>query len=528
MVFKDSSSIDQLMKRSDILRFFLKGRLKLSRYAEEAVDDLETFFTEANGTLLARGASPGDGARVLSWSLEDDVIHLEIGSEGPIRAHDALLRLKNGIGRELGKKHRLGVRNSYVDLYEITFSLEYPPVDELTIPYAASVRFEGMECTLRLENVDEVFLRENYIDRMISLIRDKTAGQHYKGKGEYWEEIWRSPQREIVYQNDPTEDMVEKKWIKQGPTKGKWFLRPEITKIMRIMEQIAINEVLAPLGFQEIIASHMVPFEIWIKTGHMAGSPNEFYYVSEPATRDPAAWETFSDLVKITRKVPYEELGKCLAGPRAGICYAQCPVIYWSFKSETLADDSLPVLLFERTANSGRYESGGRHGMERVDEFHRIEPVYIGTKEQMLEIRHKMLDAYKHVFNDILELEWRMARVTPFYMQQSGGFGLDDPGSEEETEKSKGTIDFEAYMPYRGGREDSEWLEFQNFSIVGDKYTRAFNIKSQTKELWSGCSGIGLERWSTAFLAQYGLSPDSWPSEFRRIYGKMPSGIRFL
>jgi len=502
--------------------------LKLNRYAEEAVNDLEAFFTEANDTLLTRGAPPGEGARVVSWSLEDDVLHVEIASEGPIRAHDALLRLKNGIGKELGKKYRMGVRKSSVDVYEIVFSVEYPPVDELRIPFAASVSFDGPECTLRLESVDEVFLRENYIDRMISLVRDKTAGQHYKGKGEYWEEMWTSPHRETLYDKDPTEEMVEKKWIKQGPTKGKWFLRPGITKIMRVMERIAIEEVLAPLGFQEVIASHIVPFDIWIKTGHMGGSPNEFYYVSEPATRDPAAWETFSDLVKITRKVPYEELGKCLSGPRAGICYAQCPVIYWSFTNETLADDSLPVLLYERTANSGRYESGGRHGMERVDEFHRIEPVYIGTKEHMLEIRQKMLDRYKKVFNDILELEWRMARVTPFYMQQSGGFGVDDQGSEEEAEKSKGTIDFEAYMPYRGSREESEWLEFQNFSIVGDKYTRAFNIKSQTRELWSGCSGIGLERWSTAFLAQKGLSPEGWPAGFRERYGKMPRGIRLL
>ncbi|HYA54238.1 MAG TPA: serine--tRNA ligase, partial [Thermoplasmata archaeon] len=80
----------------------------------------------------------------------------------------------------------------------------------------------------------------------------------------------------------------------------------------------------------------------------------------------------------------------------------------------------------------------------------------------------------------------------------------------------------------RGPRETSEWLEFQNLSIVGDKYTKAFSIKAQKGELWSGCTGIGLERWLTAFLAQKGLDPSGWPEEVRRYAGDLPTGVKFL
>jgi len=155
-----------------------------------------------------------------------------------------------------------------------------------------------------------------------------------------------------------------------------------------------------------------------------------------------------------------------------------------------------------------------------VDEFHRIEPVYIGTKDQLMKLKEDMIDRYKHVFEDILELEWRMAEVEPFYLQQSGG-GTAEEGTEE------GTVDFEAYLPYRGDREESEWLEFQNLSIFR-KYTKAFNIKSQTKELYSGCSGIGLERWTAAFLAQKGLEPSKWPKGFKERYGEPPKGLKLL
>ncbi|RLF50603.1 MAG: serine--tRNA ligase, partial [Thermoplasmata archaeon] len=203
-----------------------------------------------------------------------------------------------------------------------------------------------------------------------------------------------------------------------------------------------------------------------------------------------------------------------------GVCYAQCPNIYASLAGKTIAEDDLPLLLFDRSTPSDRYEAGGKHGIERVDEFHRIEIVYIGTKEQLAEIREKLIERYKHVFDNILDLEWRMAKVTPFYLQQAGIVG-------KEEDEIKGTIDFEAYLPYRGDRS-KEWLEIQNVSIVGDKYIKAFNIKSQRSNLWSGCSGIGLERWAVAFLAQKSLEPDNWPAGFKKYLPKLPKMPKFL
>ena len=45
---------------------------------------------------------------------------------------------------------------------------------------------------------------------------------------------------------------------------------------------------------------------------------------------------------------------------------------------------------------------------------------------------------------------------------------------------------------------------------------------------WSGCSGVGLECWASAFLAQNGLDPENWPEEFRKRVGKLPEDIQFL
>jgi len=354
---------------------------------------------------------------------------------------------------------------------------------------------------------------------MIRLLKEKIEKQYYEGKKEYWQLLWQSKKKESAWSSDPSEEMQKRGWIKLLG-KGKWFYMPPAAAIMRAMEKIALQEVVLPLGFKEVIEPMHVSFDTWLKTGHLEGMPGEIYYICEPKSRDEQQWEHFIDLVKITREVPTEELLKNLKAPKEGVVYAQCPNIYASLAGKTISEDALPLLLFEHSVPSDRYEAGGKHGIERVDEFHRIEVVYIGTKEQLLELREKLIARYKHVFNDILDLEWRMAKVTPFYMQQAGMVGI-------EEEEAKGTIDFEAWLPYRGDRS-KEWLEFQNISIVGEKYTKAFNIKGQRSTLWSGCSGIGLERWMVSFLAQKGLEPENWPQSFKKYLAKLPEMPKFL
>ncbi len=518
-----------------MMQIHLQARLVLSREPpEEAIDRIRDEIEQANRDILLRGLPKhlkgGDekrraGCQVVQWNLRENTLYLTLRSGGGVRAHEGLLRLRKHLASVLGREFKTGVRKVVIDEYTVTFDLPHEPVAPIRIPFASEIKIEEKTCTLVLRDVKDDFIERGAVDRMVRRVREKVELQHYEGKAEFWQLMEYHGPKKMVWNKDPTEEMLRRKWIKQGPTKGKWFFRPPAAAIFRTMERIAVEEVLLPLGFKEVVESHHVPFDVWIKTGHMEGVPNEIYYISEPKTRDPKEWEEFIDHVKILREVPEEKLVDLINPPVAGSCYAQCPVIYWSFQGETIADRSLPILVFDRAANSNRYESGGRHGIERVDEFHRIEPVYIGTPEQLLEIREKLLDRYRHVFNDILDLEWRMAWVTPFYLQQSGE--IED---EEDIKKHiKGTIDFEAYLPYRGSREESEWLEFQNLSIVGEKYTSAFNIKSQSgKTLWSGCTGIGIERWTAAFLAQKGLDPENWPEEFVKRVGQMPDNVEFL
>jgi seryl-tRNA synthetase len=333
--------------------------------------------------------------------------------------------------------------------------------------------------------------------------------------------VWESQQKTGHFRLDPTEELKKRQWIKHGISRGQWIFGPQITKVFNTFKRIIEKEILERLGYSEMIFPKMVPWEVWKRSGHARGVYPEIYYISSPKSRDPEYWEEVTDYYKVTNEIPLPLIREKIDDPLGGMCYAQCPSFWPFMQGETISSQSLPVKVFDRSGTSHRYESGGIHGIERVDEFHRIEIVWVGDRNQVSEEAQKLEKRYTRIFNDILDLEWRMARVTPWFMAQEG---LVDVSSD----LSVGTVDYEAYLPYRGERAESEWLEFQNVSINGDKYPRGFNVKTQKGELWSGCSGIGLERWAAAFFAQKGLDIEFWSPKFAKLVGELPEGIQFL
>ena len=499
------------------MRFHLEASFRLSADAAAAQEAIVQFFAEA-GPIMQKGAPVGQGAEISQWKLIGNRIDLTIESDRYVRAHDAVLRLRKPLAEILGKKYHIGVRGLDISKFEI--EVESDRAIEHKIPYVRSINFENGLLKLDLDVGPSGTLGQSEIenripDRIVSLLEEKL--QTYGGKGEHWELLWESLEREPKFNRDPTEEMLKSGWIKHGSSRGQWIYGPEATHIFRTFEQIVLDEIIGPLGYSEMIFPKLDTWDVWKKSGHAQGVYPEIYFVCPPKTRDPAFWEEVMDYYKVTHEVPLDLVKEKIDVPIGGMCYAQCPTFWGFLQGMTLANEELPIKVFDRSGTSHRYESGGIHGIERVDEFHRIEIVWLGTKEQALAEAEKLKACYKHIFEDILDLRWRMAWVTPWFMAQEGKTGLAEMSGA-------GTVDYEAVLPYNGN-----WIEFQNLSVNGEKYPKGFTVKAQSGEpLWSGCSGVGLERWTSAFLSQKGLDMDSWPDAFRKRFGEMPKGIRFL
>jgi len=192
---------------------------------------------------------------------------------------------------------------------------------------------------------------------------------------------------------------------------------------------------------------------------------------------------------------------------------------------KVFTEKHLPIKWFDRSGPSFRWEgAGGLRGIERLVEFHRIEIVWLGTPDQVIEIRNKLLERYEYFMDKVLDLEWRWAWVTPWFLVHAGE--TEEMGDKIDINQP-GTIDFEAYLPYKGSRDDNKsWLEIGNISIHGAKYTRAFRVQHASGSvLWTGCSGFGVERWVLAFLSQKGFERDSWTKTVQEYIKDLPSGL---
>ena len=499
------------------MKFHLEASFRLSADAAAAKDAISDFFAKAGG-ILQKGAPEGHGAKIVQWKLTGNKIDLVIESDRFVRAHDALLRLRRPLAELLGKQYRIGLRGLDVSKFDI--EVESERAIEHKIPYVRNISFENGRLLLELDvgpngSLGQSEIENRIPDRIVSLLEEKL--QSYGGKAEHWELLWESPLREPKFNRDPTEEMLKAGWIKHGASRGQWIYGPEATHLFRTFEQIVLDEIIKPLGYSEMIFPKLDTWDVWKKSGHAQGVYPEIYFVCPPKTRDPAFWEEVMDYYKVTHEVPLELVKEKIDVPIGGMCYAQCPTFWGFLQGTTLPSKELPVKVFDRSGTSHRYESGGIHGIERVDEFHRIEIVWLGTREQALAEAEKLKACYKHIFEDILELRWRMAWVTPWFMAQEGKTGLSEM-------QGAGTVDYEAVLPYNGN-----WIEFQNLSVNGEKYPKGFTVKAQSGDvLWSGCSGVGLERWTSAFLSQKSLDTDKWPVEFRKRFGEMPKGIKFL
>ncbi|MHA1912126.1 MAG: serine--tRNA ligase [Candidatus Kariarchaeaceae archaeon] len=496
-------------------------------------DELSEIIAQCT-SVLHKGVSEIDqetSTKISSWDISGSSLEFQFTAGATrVSPHHAILRLRNYLKTALGEHFRLGLRGFEILEYTIVVPLDFPTNAPFKLPFTQEIVFNEKEATITIDpSIPEDLLEKGAIDRIIRLVNDKIHHQRYGSKAEHHRIIFNSPQKEEVCCSDPTELMVKANWLKRAAHRNQWIITPTLTTLTEAIKNIMVDYLYKPLGFDQMIIPKLVPWDVWKRSGHAQGifqGGFEPYFVVAPQTADPKFWEEVADYVKITKEIPRELIASKIRPPLGGLSFAQCPPFYWWLKGETIPDDTFPIKIFDWSGPTYRYESGSAYGFERVDELHRIETLFVGFPEQVIELGAQIRDKLLLIFNEILDLEVRGSYVTPWWQTHSGEIKEEKADSKVPT---VGTIDFEAFMPYRGNRKESDWLEIQNISVIGSKYPKSFNIKSQSgDQLWSGCGGGSFERFLTAFIAQKGTDISKWPETFLKYVDKLPKPIHFL
>jgi seryl-tRNA synthetase len=433
-------------------------------------------------------------------------------------ATDFIVQLDKLIREALGKEFKTTINEIEIISYSIKVELEEETKVDFTIPFVKKLEFKGKIVKLIYDNISFSNIKDQYIEKSLKLIKDKIKQQSYAGKDEFRDILWKGKQRNLKYNGDPSNDMEEMDWIKRTGAKGQFVYGREFTALVNVMKELLIRDIYEPLGFNEMIFPKFEFWDITKKSGHAKNMYPNVYFVSFPKSASPEFWEEVTDLYAITGEISEEKIKE--KSDMVGIMsYAQCPPFWPYLKNKVIDEKTLPLLTYDWSGPTYRNESGGVHGLDRLEEFHRIETLFVGTKEQVIQTWQSLKDAFRKFYDETLDLEVNVIKVTPWWMAHAGV--RTEEGSDEI-----GTYDFETYLPYRGDRS-KEWLEVGNDSSNGDKYPVAWNAKSRMQEhLWSGCAGTSFERIIVSFLAQKGLDSKNWPKEVRERFEKKMKSIK--
>ncbi len=505
--------------------FILSGILP-----SESEEELTKFFNDFT-TKINQIKDEGN-FKIEKWKIGDKKLRIDISSDNSISPHVAILRIRKLLGPAIGKKFRVGVRGFEFIKYVIETEIEIIPESAFSLPLTESIEFKEVEGKkIALITIDpkmeEDFIEKGAVERIIKLVSEKISKQMHGAKKEHHEIVWYSGEKELNTEDNPTTLLQKANWIHRTNYRNQWILSPSITTLAEAVKKIMVDVVYQPLCFHQMMIPKLVDWSVWLRSGHAEGLYQggfEPYFVVQPKEANPELFEEIADFITITKTIPSEMLFDKITAPIGGLSYAQCPPFWPWLQGKTLAKESLPIKIYDWSGPTYRYESGSAFGFERVDELHRIETLFIGSPEQVKKIGVETRYKIREVFEKVLELEVREARVMPWWLEQAS-----QGETSDEDELIVGTIDYEAYMPYRGSREESEWLEIQNISIIGHKYPKGFTVKAEGNiELWSGCGGGSFERILTAFIAQKGLDRKNWPDSFQKYVDEIPEPIKFL
>jgi seryl-tRNA synthetase len=487
--------------------------------------DIEEQVKLFNEKYTKSAPDAAQATKISEWELEKhELLNLRIISSDLPRAHNALLEFKNRIAEALGKKHKIGVREVGINEgyeWRVTKN-ETLPVERLQAATVNLIKWRGEgdeNVGVFIKSVSESDIKSGFLDRIIKEMLKKP--EELK-TGVHFGHVMRvSGQKKTLFDKEVSETAQKLGWIKRFPGRAQWILLPPAAKLLYTLKGLVIEKILEPMDFHEAMFPKLINFEVMEKMpGYFEHLAEGMFYVTCPP-RDPKPFEEFKKSATLKKEIRKDMLKEILPEPEYVLAPAQCEPFYQTFSGEIVRVEDLPVKMYDASGWTWRAEGGGVEGFVRTTEFFRLESVWLGTPEQVLELRDKIADAAYDLADKTLELDTKLVVGAPFYATAQM---IQDTSIDISQSVNIPTLDVEVWLPYRGARERSEWLEVGAFTCAQKKYINSFHIKeAKERDVWTGCGGFGLTRWLAGFLAQKGFEYDKWPKEVKKKIKKMPA-----
>ena len=303
--------------------------------------------------------------------------------------------------------------------------------------------------------------------------------------------------KKVPFADDPHIELTKRGEIFQEDI-GIFTLGPLITRLINVFEQrfltLAQTFDATPYRFPA-----MLPAKFLDRIGYYRAFPHSLNFVAH-LREDLNAIEAFAASACCDAHglvAPQESFAQVKAILSPAICFH----LYYS-----LADKVLPngMLIATSVGNCFRYESSNLISLERLWNFSMREVIFVGSKDFVLASR----ETAQQRMHDVLDefgLAYRVESANdPFFI---GEF------RQQVAFQNAFQLKYEirARLPFKNST-----LAVGSYNYHQDFFGRNLKINlPDGTAAHTGCVGFGLERIAYAFLAQYGLEQNLWPTAVR-------------
>lgn len=389
---------------------------------------------------------------------------------------------------------------------ECIVSLEgLAPSQHGQVKYAASFIDETIS-DIRLEGTTLRIVHESPKgnDAIEERVR-KLIGRFSQGDFGFKENILFEHKVDTPYEKDIIAELADKKIIKVLEP-GLFIFREPFSSLMRFFDYSFVSKI---AGRFEGVTTEEYPAVIHAdslnKTNHFTSFPEHIHFLTH-LREDLDIIEAFSQSIRDNGGWQHDaplDLNANMPKPRFTMNPSTCYHCYEGLQNETLEGDGVIVTAISKCH---RFESRNHSDFGRLLDFSMREIIFVGKPEFVKENRLRAIEYLKE-----LAVEWNVDSVMEI---------ANDPFF---------TNDFQVKASFQRNQEMKYELRLtiphikksiacSSVNFHSNTFGNAFNIKTGKRPAVTGCVGFGIERWTFAFLAQYGLDESDWPAAFREQY----------
>ncbi|WP_135552377.1 class-II aminoacyl-tRNA synthetase family protein [Paenibacillus cymbidii] len=308
----------------------------------------------------------------------------------------------------------------------------------------------------------------------------------------------------MPYRGDIIAELAATKTIKMLEP-GMFIFREPFSSLMRFFDYSFVTRIARRFPVKEEAYPAVIHCDTLNKTNHFTSFPEHIHFVAH-LREDLDVIERFSQSIRDSGGWKHEDalaLDEHLPKPKLAMNPATCYHCYEGLQDETLEGDGVIVTAISKCH---RFESKNHADFGRLLDFSMREVILVGKPEFVKENRMKALGYVQE-----LAAEWG---IDCFMENANDPFFTNDyqvKASFQRNQEMK--FELRLTVPYL-----DKSLACCSVNFHSSTFGAAFNIKAGKRTAVTGCIAFGIERWTFAFLSQFGLDPANWPAAFREQY----------